>query len=390
MKYLLTLLFALTLLINIEAQDTGIQFANTNWATTLENAKSTDKLIFVDCYTDWCGPCKWMTANVFPDEKVAAFYNENFINLKIDMEKGEGLAFADNYGIRAYPTLMFINGDGEMVHKGIGSRDVEKFISLGMAATDPDQQVGSLSAKYHDGNRQPEFLMSYAKAMSDAGMDGAAEVAEEYLSSQSDWSAEDNMQFIFEMADYNTDSRLFQHIRDNRSAYHKLVDKASVDNKLKMGAFMAIRKMEDPTDEHIFGAYKAIFPEDYRQYAEEHILNTLSRSKAEGAAEKYLSATLAYMNKYEVNNWSQLNSVAWRFYELTDDPVYLTEAKKWAQQSVDLESTYFNNDTLAAICFKLKEKEMATKHAQIAIELAKAEGNEAKDTKELLAKINAL
>jgi len=94
MKYLFTLLFALALTINIEAQDTGIQFVHTDWETTLKKAKEEDKLIFVDCYTDWCGPCKWMSANVFPDEKVAALYNDKFINVKINMEKGEGILFA--------------------------------------------------------------------------------------------------------------------------------------------------------------------------------------------------------------------------------------------------------------------------------------------------------
>ena len=78
------------------------------------------------------------------------------------------------------------------------------------------------------------------------------------------------------------------------------------------------------------------------------------------------------------------------FYEITDDPVYLGKARAWAKKSVDLESTYSNNETLAAIYFKLKEKDLTAKHAQIAIELAKKDGDKAKETKELLEKINAM
>ena len=390
MKYLFTLLFAFALLINVEAQDTGIQFAHMDWETTLKKAKEEDKLIFVDCYTDWCGPCKWMTANVFPDEGVGTFYNDHFINVKIDMEKGEGILFAKAYGVRAYPTLMFIDAKGEIVHQAVGSRPADGFLTLGSAATDPDQRIGSLSAKYNEGNRETAFLMSYAKAMKEAGMKGADAIAEEYLASQSDWSTEDNMKFVFEMADYDVNSKLFQHIRDNRSAYHKIMDKGEVDGKLKGAVYMSLRKTKNPSDEHIFGAYKSVFPDHYRQFSEEHIMNSLARSKDEGASEKYLTAAVAYMDKYEVNEWRQLNSIAWTVYEMTDDPMYLGKARAWAKKSVDLESNYFNNDTLAAICFKLKEKDLAAKHAQIAIDLAKKDGDEAKETKALLEKINAL
>ena len=192
------------------------------------------------------------------------------------------------------------------------------------------------------------------------------------------------------MADYNMDSKLFQYIRDNRMTYHKIMDKGEVDNKLKGAVYMSLRKNKDLTDEHVFGAYKSVFPDNYRQFSEEHIMNSLSRSKAEGASEKYIAAAIAYFDKYEVNSWRQLNSAAWKVYEKTDNPVYLEKARSWAKKSVDLENNYFNNDTLAAICFKLKEKDMAAKHAQIAIELAQKEGDEAKETKELLEKINAM
>jgi uncharacterized protein YyaL (SSP411 family) len=59
-------------------------------------AKKENKLIFVDAYASWCGPCKLMVKNIFPLKTVGDYYNSHFINAKIDMEKGEGIELAKN------------------------------------------------------------------------------------------------------------------------------------------------------------------------------------------------------------------------------------------------------------------------------------------------------
>lgn len=392
MKYLFTLIFAVALFINVEAQDTGIQFAHTDWATALEQAKEQDKLIFVDAYTDWCGPCKWMTANVFPDEAVGDYYNDKFINVKIDMEKGEGILFAKAYNVRAFPTLLFIDAKGNMVHKALGSRPAEDFLTLGTAANDPEQQVGTLQSRYEKGEKAPEFLKNYASAAKDANIDDAADVALEYLASQEDWMTADNMQFIYDMADfYEMDSKLFKHIVENRSAFQATIGANEVDSRLKYGPYVKLARNKDATQEDVVAAYKEVFPNEYKRYVAEHNMNMLSRKTKDDAGKAaYMAAAVEFMEKYPSDDHNQLNSIAWRFYEITDDVAMLTKARAWAKKSVDMDSNYMNNDTLAAICFKLKEKDMAAKHAMIAIELAKKDGDEAKETKELLDKINAL
>lgn len=95
----------------------GIQFESGTWTDALKKAKSQNKLIFLDAYASWCGPCKKMTQNIFPNKNVGDFYNANFINTKIDMEIGGGPTIAARYKVDAYPTLLFINGDGQLIHK---------------------------------------------------------------------------------------------------------------------------------------------------------------------------------------------------------------------------------------------------------------------------------
>jgi thioredoxin 1 len=91
--------------------DAGIQFIEANWSKAIAEAKKQKKMIFIDAYTSWCGPCRMLKQNTFTDKAVGEFFNKNFINIALDMEQGDGIAFAAKYQIVAYPTLLIINAD---------------------------------------------------------------------------------------------------------------------------------------------------------------------------------------------------------------------------------------------------------------------------------------
>tara|TARA_R110002111_G_scaffold108334_2_gene167008 strand:- start:12 stop:413 length:402 start_codon:yes stop_codon:yes gene_type:complete len=107
----------------------GIKFSDISFEDALKKAKKEKKLIFVDAYAVWCGPCKWMDANVFTEKEVGDAFNEHFINLKIDMEKGEGPELARKYNVRAYPTLFLIDGDGKVVKRILGAKKKDQLLT---------------------------------------------------------------------------------------------------------------------------------------------------------------------------------------------------------------------------------------------------------------------
>ena len=102
------------------AQD-GIEFFHGEFAKAQIEAEEQGKLIFMDAYATWCGPCKWMARNSFTDAQVSDLFNASFVNLKIDMERGEGTRLARIYRIRAYPTLFIMNAEGEVLEKMEGA-----------------------------------------------------------------------------------------------------------------------------------------------------------------------------------------------------------------------------------------------------------------------------
>lgn len=109
----------------------GIQFQFGTWNEVLELARKEDKLIFLDVYASWCGPCKMLKANTFPNAKVGEFYNANFINFAVDAEKGEGIKLASIYNVTAYPTLLFVDGTGKLVAKTMGYHNADKLLEAG-------------------------------------------------------------------------------------------------------------------------------------------------------------------------------------------------------------------------------------------------------------------
>lgn len=113
------------------AANGGISFEKMTLEKAKKQAKKDGKLIFIDCYTSWCGPCKRMAATTFQEDDVAKLFNKNFINLKIDIEKDEdGADVARRYRVRAYPTLLIINGDGELVKQTVGFQTGDKLMAF--------------------------------------------------------------------------------------------------------------------------------------------------------------------------------------------------------------------------------------------------------------------
>lgn len=109
----------------------GIQFTNAKWGQVMKQAREQKKVIFLDAYASWCGPCKLLQKNVFTQKAVGDYFNKKFINVKMDMEKGEGPMLSQAYPLEAYPTLLFIDGNGRVVKKAIGYMSAEDLLDVG-------------------------------------------------------------------------------------------------------------------------------------------------------------------------------------------------------------------------------------------------------------------
>ena len=160
------ILFVAIVIFNVaclKAQE-GIEFFHGTFAEAVEKAQKENKLIFMDAFAEWCGPCKRMAATTFKDEKVGKFFNDNFINVKMDMEKGEGPGLQRKYEVTAYPTLLFINGKSELAHKGVGGMGNDQLIALARTAMGKVDNSKEFEKAYNEGKREPELILNYVRA----------------------------------------------------------------------------------------------------------------------------------------------------------------------------------------------------------------------------------
>ncbi len=93
--------------------------------------------------------------------------NENFVCVKYDMEKGEGVELKKRYEVSAYPTFLVIDADGTMVHRFVGYRTANDLLSE--LDYDPSSAWGAIQTRYDSGERDKEFLLQYSES-ADGGL----------------------------------------------------------------------------------------------------------------------------------------------------------------------------------------------------------------------------
>lgn len=113
-----------------QSSNTGIQFQELSLKDAMAKAKKEHKLIFIDVYTTWCGPCKLLKKNTFPDKKLGDYYNKNFISIAADAEQGEWVLFAAQNHVQGYPTMMILDAEGKEVNRTMGYMPPEPLLKF--------------------------------------------------------------------------------------------------------------------------------------------------------------------------------------------------------------------------------------------------------------------
>lgn len=97
-----------------------IKFENITFNQALAKAKKENKMVFMNVYAVWCGPCKLLQKTTFKTDKVADSFNESFININVDAEKGEGIELSRRYEVTAHPLMLVINPSGKVEKRILG------------------------------------------------------------------------------------------------------------------------------------------------------------------------------------------------------------------------------------------------------------------------------
>jgi thiol-disulfide isomerase/thioredoxin len=436
------LLILACLLVSTGARGQGIAFETGTWQATVAKARAENKLIFLDAYTTWCGPCKWMDKNVYPDANVGEKFNAVFVNYKIDAEKGEGIELAKKYQITAYPTYLFVAPDESLVYRTIGSRPVDQFIQEADKALEAGKgkPLGTYEAEYAAGKRDAAFLREFLLKKKTLGYNDAR-LLDEYLTAL----PADSLKAASTLA-LLTDRQNLLPVLVGSKGYEVLaafmketkpMQRMPIILALQQGIQLTARQAAKEKDEALFSRalaanegllgiqpsvaarqnaqlkmnfYKATkdiprYAAATTDYVEKHLIPTNLDSLRRRDAELYRmqmypytsgqkDSTTAeekarfgqikqYFRTMQVDQLaSQYNSAAWGFYETVPDKTQLEKALSWSQRSLDLSRNSASLDTYAHLLYRLGRQEEAIQVQQEAIATEKTKGTEA-DTKAL-------
>ena len=410
----------------------GIEFKEGSWSEIMNEAKKQNKLIFIDIYTTWCGPCKMMSAKVFTVNIIGEKFNESFVNFKIDAEKGEGIELAKKYAIAAYPTYLFVNGNGDLVYRAMGAMPAEKFIveaDKALLAGKTFKSSDELEKEFKAGKRDPEFLYEYMKRISLNGGENVA-LLDEYLKAipASQYKTEKVLALIAENIG-TIESKAFIILRDALDRYLNMTvsQQKYVLNGLSKAKRNTFKKAVDSRDkallERLIDSVRATsysevgFEAEEKQFRLEYakitrdgenfkkiaaketaklMARTLEDLVAEnqlkimnfkqGAREKNLDESTPQFkmildnltNNAQKLTSFQLNEYAWGYVQMIKNEKDLEEAIKWSERAIELIESPTNLDTYAILLSKLGRKKEAIKAEKKAIKLAKKEGEDTK------------
>ncbi|MCD0487787.1 thioredoxin family protein [Pedobacter sp. MC2016-14] len=406
----------------VYAQD-GIQFYQGTWKETLAKAKAEKKLIFIDIYTSWCGPCKMMAKDIFPLKSIGDKFNTNFINYKIDAEKGEGITIAKTYKVNAYPTYLFVNGDGTLYYTTLGAMPEQAFIKEAENAIiefgDP-KPLPVWQAEYSTKKNDKEFLMAYMKKRA------KLRLADDYLidqyvslASKEELLSKETLTFLLQQQGATVDGPFFSFLTANKAEVAKLMGQpetsvnrmlsqyaagdlkravAGKDTKL-LEKIIAVRTTLSPgsnaaidADETRMSYYaqtrnepeliKALykysksllaFDKNSIKEADAQQLKSFNESVAAGqmkdASPEQIEMSRKYVGSIAATNYAyRVRDMATAAYKRVNDKAVLNEALSWMSVAAAYSDNFTIPEVTAGLLYKLGRKDEALKSQQKAID----------------------
>lgn len=424
-KQLLILFMFVTLTI-VESQAQNVRFTYDKYEESLEKAKEEGKLVFVDTFASWCKPCKKQEP-VFWNRELATFFNEHFINVKINMDNRVGKALSVKHSIVFLPTLMILDPNGNVRYRSDQSVSadlltVEELLAIAKSIVDPSKlkpspkkeiakvTEESTQSKYRhvqhtplpnnkpvsqptrrheskpqddsvegekilyvlgeNDNLPPEILKQEAYFRLSL-MDGShKEKADEYLASQKDWSTEENMKFLFDFL-YTSRSDEFNYLIINRHKFDAIIGKENVDRTVSILVQQTLeRGFPQPDLEEARALYSYIDPSNSRRTGTKYYLD---RKIKEEKIDEFVKMAPAYLKDINQNDHETMYNLAVHSVTPTSDKKVIKENVKLLERALALNSTEYKYvDLLAQYHFRLGDKTKAHKHAKKAIEIAKS------------------
>lgn len=383
-KALLSLLVGLSLISYAqtpkEMAATGIIFQeDPEFTKALEQSKKEGKLLFLDCYAVWCGPCKMLSKEIFTQKEVGDIYNSKFICIKYDMDKPEGTKIKEKYSINGYPTLLFIDAKGEIIHKSVGSGSVQHFVELASIATDDTRNTKANYTKLKNGDHSFETINACLE-LGPADKDSLLKLVYSNFNDTALYKGDALKLFL--RYDNNLSSKFFTSIIAHRKIADEKIGADQVSSKLCNAFAEIIYKNGNNSEAN--AKLKEIDPKTYSsvmigiEFDRAYGYFMGNRTDEKAWKEAISKATL-YLSFPETPK-SLLNNVSWTIFEnykTFNDTTTLKLSLNWAKRAYEKDSkTSYIADTYGHILYELGHYKEAVVIAEEALKYGEVEKSE--------------
>ncbi len=386
-----TILLLFTCLFGFEmiAQNTVI-FENITLAEAQKKSAEINKPIFLMVYATWCPHCKFMKNEVFPDEKTAQLLNENFICIEYDAETENGILIKNQFDIKAYPALLFLDKNGTVLYNLSGKYTVNEFVAEINSALNPKMQLPYLKAEFENDISNIDKCMAYILTLRKGkSRRDISPAAHQYLATQTDKQllSEANWRVITNGVT-DIDSYVFQYVLNNKSQFEKITSPVRVERKISNIATELLRPFVEQYD--TTGYYK-----NRKTVEKINLRNTDSiifNFDLEIAAHTqnwnlYQTSTLKFTDKFYGNDAFRLREISSNYLKFIQDEPALVKAIEWASRALELNDNYDNTFLLAQLYYKINDKANSLIYARKAKENRSLFGFDPKEADELLSKL---
>ena len=274
-----------------------------------------------------------------------------------------------------------------MVYKTTGGRQVEQFIELGRSVLGRSDKSGEYAEKYEKGDREPELVFQYIKALNKAGKP-SLKISNDYLKSQEDLSTEFNLRFIYE-AVVEADSRIFDLMIKHRPQIEALMTKDAVAQKIEMACKKTAQKAIDFKSDDLHEEAKLKMKVRCPEKAGDFAMNAdLKYFRAKGDAENYVKVCNAYVKKEIKNDTEKLHSLSKEIMiSFSGNFKAMKFAEKIAKKAANTGKKYNYYYTYAEILMMNGKKDDALEIANKSLELAEGQRNIQRAINQLIQKI---
>lgn len=383
--------FFLTLSLAVSSLFAQVHFENTkDLNRVFAKANTENKLIYIDCYTDWCGWCKQLDKKVFCAGKVADTINRYFVSVKLEMEKDSfGILLARKYTINGFPTALILNKKGQLVQTLIGYAEPEAYLNM-LAPYLTNSESQPVITGYSE-NMTPDFPDFYLNtfplhgkgAYPDSITVNAFIDKQPVVTDEISWAIIKEFYFMLGEQQQN---RVIKSVPALNDLFGNTSVQAVLYSMLSWRATTAIRKKDIAAYTQTLQSANTLLTENKTQfifYAEKERFENDSNWKglALFIQQSIPDTTLALSP-------SNLNEYAWTMYEKCDDKDALKIAINWMENDVlkkDPQYAYW--DTYAAVLYKRGDYTAAKKAAGTAIGIGNKTQEDVSETEKLLQKI---